>query len=254
MSVPLDGRQFADPLGALARGHDGMIVLAEGGTVPTDATAGYSPGCVWLKRAGGTFGGLYVNDGTATSCDFNLISTGGVSLAALTATAAEINTVASGILATAAELNRINKRSTRVVNVTTTPLAVTEALHDGKIITLNLASGIAVTLPVAAAGLWFRFVIGTTFTGAASIKSVSGADIMVGHATMGNDTNTTTVDWQALASNTFDTIDLFGTANSTGGLEGQEIEIIGLAANKWFVRIQGDAAGTEATPFQDTVA
>ena len=76
---------------------------------------------------------------------------------------------------------------------------------------------------------------------------------MIGHALMGNNSDNTVVDWQALAASTYDTIDLFGTANSTGGIEGQEIEIIGLAANRWFVSIRGDAAGTEATPFADTV-
>lgn len=158
------------------------------------------------------------------------------------------------LVASGAELNRVATRSARIVNCTASTLAVTEALHDKKIITLNRAAGIAVTLPVAAAGLDFTFVIGTTFTAAATIKSVAGADIMVGHATMGNDSDNTTVDWQALSANTFDTIDLFGTAHSTGGYEGQIIRIIGLATNKWFVEIQGDAAGTEATPFQDTVA
>lgn len=140
-----------------------------------------------------------------------------------------------------------------VVDCTASTLTISEAVHNNRIITLNRAAGIAVTLPAAAAGLRFRFIVGTTFTGAASIKSATGADIMIGHATMGNNSDNTTVDWQAIASNTYDTIDLFGTSNSTGGIEGQEIEIIGLAANKWFVRIQGDAAGTEATPFADTV-
>jgi hypothetical protein len=37
-------------------------------------------------------------------------------------------------------------------------------------------------------------------------------------------------------------------------MAGQEIEIEGLAANLWFVKIVGDAAGTEATPFANTVA
>lgn len=140
-----------------------------------------------------------------------------------------------------------------VVPVTTSTLTITEALHNNKIMVLDLAAGIAITLPVAKAGLWFRFLIKTTFTGASSIKSVQGSDVMVGHALMGNNSDNTVVDWPAIASNTFDTIDMLGTSNSTGGIEGQEIEIIGMGANSWFVSIRGDAAGTEATPFQDTV-
>lgn len=156
--------------------------------------------------------------------------------------------------ATAAELNRAADTSGIIVNCAASTLTVTEALHDGKIIVLDLAAGIAVTLPAAAAGLRFRFIVKTTFTGAASIKSVSGADVMIGHAIMGNNTDNSVVNFQAVAASTLDTIDMLGTANSTGGMAGQEIEIIGLAVNLWFVKIIGDAAGTEATPFANTVA
>lgn len=161
---------------------------------------------------------------------------------------------ATTIVATGAEINRVADVSTRVVNATASTLTVTEELHDGKTIVLDLAGGIAVTLPAASAGLKFRFLVKTTFTGAASIKSATGADIMIGHALLGNDTDNTVVLWQSLAASTNDTIDLFGTANSTGGIAGQVITIEGLAANLWYVEIVGDAAGTEATPFANTVA
>lgn len=170
-----------------------------------------------------------------------------------TLTAAEL-AILDGALVTTAELNRAADVSTRVVNATASTLVVTEADHCDKTIVLDRAAGIAVTLPVAAPGLRFRFLVKTTFTGAASIKSVSGADIMIGHALMGNDTDNTVVDWQAVAASTIDTIDLLGTGNSTGGLAGQEILIEGLAANLWYVSIRGDAAGAEATPFANTVA
>jgi len=156
--------------------------------------------------------------------------------------------------ATAAEISRACDVSTRIVNCTASTLAVTEADHANKTIVLDLAAGIAVTLPAAAAGLKFRFIVKTTFTGAATIKSATGADIMIGYALMGNDTDNTVVRWPVVAGDTADTIDMLGTANSTGGLAGQEIEIEGLAANLWFVKIVGDAAGTEATPFTNTVA
>lgn len=159
----------------------------------------------------------------------------------------------TALTATATELNQIADSSGRIVNATASTLTVTEALHNGKTIVLDRAGGIAVTLPAASAGLKFRFVVKTTFTGAASIKSVAGADIMIGHAQMGNDSDNATVLFQALAASTYDTIDLLGTGNSTGGLAGQVITIEGLAANLWYVEIIGDAAGTEATPFADSV-
>ena len=160
--------------------------------------------------------------------------------------------VPSGL--SAAELSRVADVSTRVVDCTASTLAVTEADHDGRTIVLDRPAGIAVTLPVASAGLRFRFVVKTDFTGAATIKSVSGADIMIGHALMGNNADNAVVDWQSVAASTNDTIDMFGTANSTGGLAGQVVTIEGLAANRWLVEIRGDAAGTEATPFANTVA
>lgn len=159
-----------------------------------------------------------------------------------------------GLLATVTEINRAADMSTRVVDCTAATLTVTEAEHDGKTITLNRAAGIAVTLPVPVAGMKFRFVVQTTFTGAASIKSVAGTHIMIGHALMGNDSDNTTVLWQSLAASTNDTIDLFGTANSTGGIAGQVITIEAISSTVWFVEIIGDAAGTEATPFANTVA
>lgn len=168
---------------------------------------------------------------------------------------AAVLAILDGITATAAEINRAADVDTRIVPVTASSLAVTVADHDGKIIELDRAAGIAVTLPSLATSLGakFEFWVKTTFTGAASIKSVAGTDIMVGHAQMGNDSDNTTVLFQALAANTFDTIDLFGTANSTGGIQGQRVTIIG-GTGRWYVEIVGDAAGTEATPFQDTVA
>lgn len=162
--------------------------------------------------------------------------------------------VLDGVTATTAELNRAADASESVVNCTAATLTVTEALHNKRTIVLDRAAGIAVTLPTAAAGLEFEFLVKTTFSGAATIKSVVGTDIMIGHAIMGNDTNDTVVNWQAVAASTIDTIDMLGTANSTGGMAGQRIRIKGLAAALWYVEILGDAAGTEATPFANTVA
>ena len=49
-------------------------LLAFGITVPTDATAGYAPGCIFIHTDGGDGSALYVNEGTYASCDFNLIT------------------------------------------------------------------------------------------------------------------------------------------------------------------------------------
>jgi hypothetical protein len=142
-----------------------------------------------------------------------------------------------------------------LVNVTASTLTVTAAEHAGKTIALNRAAGIAVTMPAATGtGNVYKFVVGTTFTGAASIKSVAGTDLMVGGAILGNNTDNTVVRWPSVTADTNDTIDLFGTSNSTGGIEGQVIVLTDISATQWQVEIVGDAAGTEASPFADTVA
>jgi hypothetical protein len=224
-------------------------LLVRGDTVPTAATAGYAPGCIFQKSNGSAGTTFYVNQGSNTSCLF--VAT--PDFTGLTSSMTELN-ILDGVLATAAELNRAADVSTNIVNCTTSTLAVTELEHDKKTIVLDRAAGIAVTLPVASAGLDFEFLVKTTFTGAATIKSVSGADIMIGHAIMGNNEGNSVVNWPAVAADTFDTIDMLGTGNSTGGMAGQRIRIKGLAANLWYVEIIGDSAGTEATPFANTVA
>jgi hypothetical protein len=52
------------------------ILQAYGNTVPADETAGYAIGCVFHHTDGGDGTALYVNEGTATSCNFNAITVG----------------------------------------------------------------------------------------------------------------------------------------------------------------------------------
>lgn len=54
--------------------EDGNVIFAGGNTVPTDTGAGYATGCLFLHFDGGDGTALYVNEGTATSCDFNAIT------------------------------------------------------------------------------------------------------------------------------------------------------------------------------------
>ncbi len=211
------------------------ITRAAGKTPPSDGVPGYATGCLFTDMNGDPGEQLLINEGTNTSASFRAIGFG------------------DSLASTPTEEDRAFDTSTRDVNVTAATLAVTVDLHDGKIITLNRAAGIAVTLPdvAVASGAIFTFIIGTTFTGAATIKSVNSSDHMFGHASMGNNSDNTTVDWQSLDSDANDTIDMLGTLNSTGGIAGQRITIICMGG--WWVEIRGDAAGNEATPFANTV-
>lgn len=127
--------------------------------------------------------------------------------------------------------------------------------HAGRIGVLDRAAGIAVTLPAATGtGDEYQFVVKTTFTGDCTIKSLTGADIMIGYAFLQQDAGDTVVGFAALAASTFDTIDIFDASNVTGGFNGAYVRVRDIAVNRWFVEVFSDAAGTEATPFKDTVA
>jgi hypothetical protein len=156
----------------------------------------------------------------------------------------------TALAATFAEINRACDASTRIVPVTAN-LALTEALHDGKVMVLNKADGLAITLPAATgSGAKFKLVVLTTFTGAATIKVV-GDDIMKGYALLGLDDEGDGSKFFATAADT-NTI-TFAADSTTGGVAGATVELIDIAANTWGVQVVSDAAGTEATPFSATV-
>lgn len=153
---------------------------------------------------------------------------------------------------------RLPVASTPIEITTSTKTLTTE--YANRTTLLNRAAGIAVTLPAATGtGDFYRLIVKTTFTGAASIAVVDGTDYMIGNALMGIDGGTAvphlypTANTGTLATES-DTINLFGTANSTGGIKGQVITLIDIATDIWSVQIVGDAGGTEASPFSAAVA
>lgn len=76
---------YPDAKGALEEIVGVGILRAHGTTVPTDATAGYAPGCIFHHTDGATGATvLYVNVGSSTSCDFDPVF-GGPQAAAPTA-------------------------------------------------------------------------------------------------------------------------------------------------------------------------
>lgn len=60
----------------LLKDSAGKILLATGTTVPTDSTAGYAKGCIFIDTdAGAGSQGAYVNVGTTAACNFDVITT-----------------------------------------------------------------------------------------------------------------------------------------------------------------------------------
>ena len=85
------------------RMRDSSPAIFSGDTVPTDASSGYPIGSIFVQTDGVAGTCLYVNEGTATSCDFNAVVTGagGATVAAsqtLAVTTADLLTI-GGIIA-----------------------------------------------------------------------------------------------------------------------------------------------------------
>jgi hypothetical protein len=142
-----------------------------------------------------------------------------------------------------------------VVNVTTTPLAVTSDNHAGRLVTLNRAAGIAVTLPAAVgSGCVYEFVIGTTITSnTTTIKVANASDVYVGFVIQAADAGATVNVYETAATD--DTLTLNGS--TTGGLKGDRFIVRDVKLNGttplWLLEAWTAATGTEATPLSATV-
>lgn len=141
--------------------------------------------------------------------------------------------------------------ATTPVDATAATLAVTQAAHGGRMVTLNRAAGITVTLPAATGtGSVYRFLVGTTVTSnTTTIKVANASDTMTGSAYVISDDAAAVLGYRTGA--TADTITLDGS--TTGGIKGDTIQIIDVATNLFAVQVLSAATGTEATPFSATV-
>lgn len=200
------------------------ITLDWGTAIPTDATAGYATGCIFILTNGSAGINTYINVGTQTSCDFNLIV--GVDL--------------SGLVATAAELNRNNQTSTREILAGAT-ITLSQASHDGK--TIAMPAACAVTLP-ASTGSGSRFKLYQKINATAVTITATAADLY-GNAWYLSDNAAAAVIGFAAAGSTIITFD----GSTKGGVKGATVELEDVATNLWIVRVMTTATGTEVTCF-----
>lgn len=134
----------------------------------------------------------------------------------------------------------------------TASVTITEDSHAGRIVNLDAAAGMAVTLPAATAtGNTYRFFVLTTVTSnTTTIKVANATDVMAGTSIVANDAADTASVWET--TSTTDTITLDGSTQ--GGIRGQMITLTDVASGLWHVAAVGAATGTEATPFSATVS
>lgn len=137
------------------------------------------------------------------------------------------------------------------VNVTGTTLAVTQAAHGGRTVTVSAAAPIAVTLPQATgAGTSYRFQlqVAATATGH-TIKVANATDVMQGVNWALTTASANVVGYGTSA--TSDTITLNGT--TSGGVVGDIIEFIDVKTGFFSVKMFSSPTGTTVTPFSATV-
>jgi hypothetical protein len=174
-----------------------------------------------------------------TDLDVTALSLNGVTVAA---TADEINAAAD-----------VSAGAAIAANGDT--LAVTAALHAGKIVQFGKTTGTVVTLPAATGtGHRYTFVIGVAATSNANIIKVANAtDVMDGSINIQQDTDVdgTLKAWRADAGD--DTMNFAGAAG-TGGIVGGRIECIDYKAGFWTCTAWTQSGGaSEVTPFSATV-
>jgi|TARA_R100001244_G_scaffold62900_1_gene52353 hypothetical protein len=122
------------------------------------------------------------------------------------------------------------------------------ANDSGKVFILSVAGGLTVTLPSAAPGLNYKFIVGTTFTTAGQINTAATDELYVGTMMLVDPATATDMNAFSADVSNDDTIDL-GTAGQ-GWLQGGMINIVGISDTRWHVDglLVGD--GTLATPFE----
>lgn len=226
------GLSIHDGTGMIAQDPVSGKIFAYGTTFPADGTVGFAPGCLFLDIDATTEATYwYLNVGTKASSNFDVIDFNIAESAFL-----------SGITATAAEINRVAKVSTRVVDVTGTSVTLSAALHDGKTVTLT-NSAVAVTLP-AATGTFCRYRMVVVTAATNTVITATGAH-MFGMAIYESDNATDGCTAYGAAGST--TLTMNGSTQ--GGLKGAVVELEDIATNVWVVRYTSQATGSEVTPF-----
>lgn len=121
-----------------------------------------------------------------------------------------------------------------IVNVTASTLTLTADVHAGKTITINAASGCAVTL-AAATGTndVYRIIIGTTISSNSTTLTCAGSDKLYGIVATATTTGGTGNEFQDAANGSETVITMNG--GTTGGIVGSFIQLRDFATNKWLI-------------------
>jgi hypothetical protein len=154
----------------------------------------------------------------------------------------------TGVAATAT-VGQALSGSAGVVNTTASALALTQALHGNRAVTIASATPIAVTLPAATGtGTKYRLVVMVAATATQhTIKIGTTAEVFQG-VVVSRSTTTTIVAFGATATD--NTLTLNGS--TTGGVAGDEYELTDVKTGVWQLRAVASPTGAAATPLSHT--
>lgn len=182
----------------------------------------------------------FMSDITATVAEINILD-------GATLSTAELN-ILDGVEATFLELNRVADVSARMIAGGGT-LALTEALHDGKTVLFDTASGSVLTLPAATGtGMKIRCLVSVTATTNSHDIVCAGSDKLRGTFQQTQTSDDSVVQYEAAAGDNF--VKLTFNRTTTGlAIIGDWVELQDVASAIWAVTGAGIASGSVATPF-----
>jgi len=166
----------------------------------------------------------------------------------------QVTVDSSGNLAQTAGVTNLIKD---VENVTAATKTLTAA-DTGTTFLMNRAGGIVITLPTAAAGLHYKFIIGTTFTGTFSIDAAAAVDIFTAGSTIviSDKDAPSTVSLKQFHADGSDDDKMTMDADTKGRFVGGVIDCLGIATGGqgsatavWQMNGVCFGDGTLATPF-----
>ena len=145
-----------------------------------------------------------------------------------------------------------------VESLTDATKTITSA-DSGTVYLINRAAGVAITLPTAASGLYYKFIVGTSITSNAfSLTGASAVDIFAASSNVllwDKDAPSTVSAKQFYADGSDDDV-MSMNGGTTGGLIGTELHLYGIgtggqgsATAVWHLSGVSYADGTLATPF-----
>jgi hypothetical protein len=130
-----------------------------------------------------------------------------------------------------------------------TTATILTAADSGALCVWSTAAGIIYTLPAAAAGLTFDFVVSVTATSLVHRVVCASGDFLLGGFIQSTDGTYTSA--EHLANGTTH-LAWEGNGTTKGGLVGDWLRVTAISATQWNVFGMGRATGAEATPFVTT--